>query len=98
MFIVVFFLLKKGYPQLGLYSLDSFWISFFLLEFLLVQGSIYWYVKWKGFKKENTTLTPMQVTKSFKNLKKINIGLIIIMIFILEFDFLKLYPSLPLVA
>lgn len=96
MFIVVFFLLNKVYPQLRLYSLTSFWISFFLLEFLLVQGSIYWYAKWKILKKENTTVTPIQVVKRFKNLKKFNIGLIIITMFIFAFDFLKLYPSLPL--
>ena len=89
MFIVVFFLLNKVYPQLRLYSLTSFWISFFLLEFLLVQGSIYWYAKWKILKKENTTVTPIQVVKRFKNLKKFNIGLIIITMFIFAFDFLK---------
>lgn len=96
MFIVVFFLLNKVYPQLRLYSLISFWISLFLLEFLLVQGSIYWYAKWKRLKKENTTVTPIRIVKNFKNLKKFNIGLIIITMFIFAFDFFKWYPSLPL--
>lgn len=96
MFIVVFFLLNKVYPQLRLYSIASFWISFFLLEFLLVQGSMYWYVKWRRLKKENTTVTPMQTVKNFKNLNKTNIGLIIITMFIFAFDFFKWYQSLPL--
>lgn len=96
MFIVVLFLLNKVYPQLRLYSLTSFWISFFLLEFLLVQGGIYWYVKWKRLKKENTIVTPIQILKSFKILKKYNICLIIVTMFIFAIDFFKYYPSLPL--
>lgn len=61
-----------------------------------MQGSIYWYAKWKRLKEENIIETPIQVVKSFKNLKKFNIGLIIITIFIFAFDFLKLYTSLTL--
>jgi hypothetical protein len=42
-FIIVSYLLNRTYPVLQLYSLASFWVSFFLLVFLLVQGSMYWY-------------------------------------------------------
>ena len=95
-FITLIFLLKRVYPQLRLYSLTSFWISFFLLEFLLVQGSIYWYAKWKRLKIENTTITSIKIIKRYKNLKKLNIVLIIVLIFIFVFDFFKWYPSVPL--
>src|SRR5690554_2694570 len=77
MFIVVFFFLNKVYPQLRLYSLSFFLLSFFLLEFLLVQGSIYWYTKWKRLKVENTIKTSIETIKRYKSLKKLNIILIL---------------------
>ncbi|WMM26293.1 hypothetical protein RBU61_06365 [Tissierella sp. MB52-C2] len=95
-FIVLIFLLKRVYPQLRMYSLTSFWSSFFLLEFLLVQGCIYWYAKWKRLKIENTTITSIKTVKRYKNLKKLNIALIIVLIFIFVFDCFKWYSSVPL--
>ena len=65
-FIIVSFLLNKANPQLQLYSLTSFWVSFFLLEFLLVQGSTYWYSKWRRLKSENTSVTPIGMVQPFK--------------------------------
>ena len=65
-FIIVSFLLNKANPQLQLYSLTSFWVSFFLLEFLLVQGSIYWYSKWRRLKSENTSVTPIRMVQRIK--------------------------------
>ncbi len=97
-FLVLIFLLEKSYPQLRLYSLTFFWSSFFLLDFLLVQGSMYWFGKWKILKKENSTVTPVRVIKGFKNLKKLNICLLIVSIFALVFDFLRSYPLVPLVS
>ncbi len=95
-FIFVSFLLNKAYPKLQLYSLASFWLSFFLLEFLLVQGSVYWHAKRKRLKKENISVTPVGIVKQLKNLKKWNIGLMIVSPFMFVFDFVKWYPSLPL--
>ena len=95
-FIIVSYLLNKAYPQLHLYSLISFWVSFFLLEFLLVQGSVYWHTKWKRLKKENISVTPIRLVKRLKNLKKWNIGLMIVLPFMFGFDFFKWHPSLPL--
>src|SRR3954462_12943394 len=93
-FIIVSSLLNRAYPLLQLYSLFSFWISFFLLEFLLVQGGVYWHTKWKRLTKENISVTPVQLVKRLKKLKKWNIGLIIVSPFIFVFDFFKWYPSL----
>lgn len=55
-FVVIGYLLHLTYPELQLYSLSSFWASSFLLEFLLLQGTVYWYVKWKRLKKETILL------------------------------------------
>lgn len=95
-FIAVIVLLNQGYPQLRLYSLTSFLTSFFLLEFLLAQGSIYWYVKWKRLKIENTTVTPIQIIKRFKKLAKLNVALMVVSGSAFVYDFFRWYPSLPL--
>ncbi len=95
-FIIVSFSLNKAYPLLQLYSLFSFWVSFFLLEFLFVQGSVYWHAKWKRLMKENISVTPVRLFKQIKNLEKWNIGLIIVSPIMFVFDFFKWYPSLPL--
>lgn len=42
MFPLLFILQFWGYPDLKLQFFFSFWISFFLLEFLLLQDSFYW--------------------------------------------------------
>ena len=95
-FIIVSFLLNKANPQLQLYSLTSFWVSFFLLEFLLVQGSTYWYSKWRRLKSENTSVTPIGMVHRLKKVQKWNIGLMIVPPFMFVFDVVKWYPSLPL--
>lgn len=69
-FIFTSYLLNYAYPTLYLYSLYSFWVSFLLLEFLLLQGTVYWYVKWKRLKKEKTSVTPIGVIQYLKMLKK----------------------------
>lgn len=76
-FIFTSYLLNYAYPTLHLYSLNSFWVSFLLLEFILLQGVIYWYVKWKRLKKEKTSVTPIRIIQYLKILKKINIAFII---------------------
>jgi len=58
-FIFTSYLLNYAYPTLHLYSLYSFWVSFLLLEFILLQGVIYWYVKWKRLKKRKHLLRPL---------------------------------------
>lgn len=58
-FIFTSYLLNYAYPTLHLYSLYSFWVSFLLLEFILLQGVIYWYVKWKQLKKRKHLLRPL---------------------------------------
>ncbi|KAA0955457.1 general stress protein [Sporosarcina sp. ANT_H38] len=96
MFALISYLYNITYPGLRLYSLYSFWVSFFLLEFLLLQGTVYWYTKRKRLKRENTSRTPVHVVRKLKSLKKINIGLIIVSLAMFVLDFFKWYPSLPL--
>jgi hypothetical protein len=95
-FIIVSFLFNKANPQLQLFSLFSFWASFFLLEFLLVQGIMYWYSKWRRLRSENTSVTPIAIVQRLKKVQIWNIVLMIVVPFIFVFDLVKWYPSLPL--
>ncbi|HDR7515111.1 general stress protein [Bacillus mobilis] len=95
-FIFTSYLLNYAYPTLHLYSLYSFWVSFLLLEFILLQGTLYWYVKWKRLKKEKTSVTPIRVIQYLKILKKINIAFIITGFITFTIDFVIWYPHLPL--
>ncbi|MDM5153168.1 general stress protein [Bacillus sp. DX1.1] len=95
-FVFLSYLINYVYPKLHLYSLYSFWISFLLLEFLLLQGTVYWYVKWKRLKKEKTSITPVWIVQRLKNLQKVNIGMIIAGLIMFVIDFFYWYPLLPL--
>ncbi|MGE7883817.1 general stress protein [Bacillus sp. NPDC094077] len=95
-FIFTSYLINYAYPTLHLYSLYSFWVSFLLLEFLLLQGTAYWYIKWQRLKKEKTSITPIGIIQYLKMLKKINIGLIITGLIMFIIDFSNWYPQFPL--
>lgn len=95
-FVPVSFLLNYSFPNLQLYSLYSFWISFILLEFLLLQGTIYWYVKLKRLRNENNPITPLKVIRQLHYLKTVNMAIIITAFVVFAFDCIKWYPSLPL--
>nr|WP_295971237.1 general stress protein [uncultured Bacillus sp.] len=94
-FILFSFLLNRSFPELRLYSLFSFWFSFFILEFLLAQGAIYWHSKWQRLKKENCSITPIQIVKRFKRIQKWNVGLIATGVIPFILDFLKWHSALP---
>lgn len=64
-FIFLSLLFNRVFPELRIYSLYSFWVSFILLEFLLLQGTVYWYVKWKRLIIERNSITPIQIVKLF---------------------------------
>lgn len=95
-FVPVSYLLNYAFPNLQLYSLYSFWVSFILLEFLLLQGTIYWYVKLKRLRNENNPITPIKVVRQLHCLKTVNMVMIMTAIVVFAFDFIKWYPSLPL--
>ncbi|MFJ8248164.1 general stress protein [Peribacillus asahii] len=95
LFVFVSYLLNRAYPSLQLYSLYSFWVSFLFLEFLLLQGTIYWYKKLKRLRSENTSITPIRTVRQLQRFKKLNMVLIIVSIIVFVFDFVKWYPSLP---
>lgn len=91
-FLFLSYLLNSVYPNLHLYSLGSFWISFFLLEFLLLQGTIYWHLKLKQLKKQYTPNTTINSIQKFKFLKKLN-GFLIFAPFIAFVTDLYLWKS-----
>lgn len=96
LFIPLSFFINYTYPELQLYSLLSFWISFFLLEFILIQGTYYWHSKWKCLITENKSITPIKTVRLLGKLKTINVGIIICSIILFVTDILVKYPSLPI--
>ncbi|MCC3647066.1 general stress protein [Cytobacillus oceanisediminis] len=95
MFVFISYLVNYTYPDLHLYSLFSFWSSFLLLELLLLQGSIYWFVKWKRLKKENTSAAPIRLVEHLWTIKKWNIATILIIPAAFIADFYMWQPSIP---
>ncbi len=66
------YLLNSVYPNLHLYSLGAFWASFLLVEFLLLQGTIYWRIKLKQLIKANNSFSFINTIRRFMFLKKLN--------------------------
>lgn len=52
--------------------------AFFLLEFILLQGSYYWYLKLKQVQQNDFTSLPNAQLRTFANLKRLNTWLIVI--------------------
>jgi len=94
-FVFVGYLINYVYPNLQLYSLYSFWVSFILLEFLLLQGTMYWYAKLKRLRNEKTSITPLKIVRQLHLLKKLNLILIITSSIAFIFDCIIWYQSLP---
>lgn len=94
-FVILSLLINHNYPDLKLYSLFSFWTAFLLLEFLLLQGSMYWYIKFKRFRNEKTYITPANVVCRLIKLRKLNLLLIAIPLLAFIYDFFRLQPPLP---
>lgn len=95
MFIPVSFGLNYGFPNLMLYSLFSFWTSFILLEFIFLQGTIYWREKLKRLRNNDTRTTSIKLIRQlilFKRINKIIIGAGIVAFAI---DFIRWNSALP---
>ncbi|MEC2055978.1 general stress protein [Peribacillus psychrosaccharolyticus] len=95
MFVFLSYVVNKVYPELHLYSLLSFWMSFFLLEFLLLQGAAYWCAKLNMLKRKNSSETPVHIVRKLKSLEKFTIGLFIVSLVLFVIDLLRFYPTLP---
>lgn len=85
-----------AYPNLSLYSLFFFWSAFLLLELLLIQGAVYWYIKLQRLKKEKISTTPVHVVKRYKGMKNINLSLFCIPPIMLLVDYFIWKSSLPM--
>ncbi|MGM0777140.1 MAG: general stress protein [Bacillota bacterium] len=96
LFVSISYLVNYTYPDLHLYSLFSFWSSFLLLEFILLQGSIYWFVKWKRLKRENTSVAPFTLVQRLRVSKKWNLGLITVIPGAFVADCMIWHPAFPL--
>ncbi|URM34673.1 general stress protein [Cytobacillus firmus] len=95
MFVFISYLVNFTYPDLQLYSLFSFWSSFLLLEFILLQGTIYWFVKWKRLKRENTSVAPVTLVQRLWITKKWNVGMITVIPGAFVADYVIWHPAVP---
>lgn len=95
LFIPVSYLFNKAAPELHLYSLVSFWSSFTLLLFLLLQGSYYWYSKLQRLKTENTSTTPLPVVRFLYRMKNINAVVIGLAVLPFIIDLVRYIDNLP---
>ncbi|EWG11278.1 hypothetical protein [Cytobacillus firmus] len=95
-FVSISYLVNYTFPDLHLYSLFSFWSSFLLLEFILLQGSIYWFVKWKRLKRENTSVAPMRLVLWLRVSNKWNLGMITGIPCAFVADYMIWHPAFPL--
>lgn len=50
--------------------------AFLLLEFLLLQGSFYWYLKWRQARRRDFSNLPEYQLKLFRGLKRVNLFLL----------------------
>ncbi|WP_019394563.1 hypothetical protein [Priestia filamentosa] len=95
MFPIIYAVSFFAYQDLKLHFLFSFWLSFFLLEFILLQGSLYWRVKLKQLKKESSIILPQRVVRTLQVLETANGGLLLLTLLFFVIDFLIWYPNIP---
>jgi len=86
MWILYIQLFEWSVPYLTSYS--SLY-AFLLLEFILIQGSYYWYLKLKQVQQNDYTALPNGQLRTFMNFKRLNSWLILIGLFILIYQFIS---------
>lgn len=89
MFIGLSYLWNRTFPDYHLYTLFSFWASFLLFLFILVQGTIYWYSKRKQLQTSNSVEAPVPVLNSLRICKRLNVALIVFIPIMFIFDMSK---------
>ncbi|MGP4079970.1 general stress protein [Pseudalkalibacillus sp. R45] len=96
LFIFLSYFINRTYPGLHLYSLYSFWLSFGLLEFILLQGSLYWYVKRRQLQTIGSPITPLSLVNRLYHLQKWNLFIILVGPLIFVWDVFMWNPQLPI--
>ncbi|MFJ7746909.1 hypothetical protein [Peribacillus sp. NPDC097295] len=66
--------------------------AFVLLEFILLQGSLFWFLKWKQAKQKKYVQLPYTQLRMFLLFKKINFVLIVIGALVLVYQIIK-FPA-----
>ena len=74
-FAIVVYLLVERFPELRLLSHWPFWSAFLTLEFILLQGSLYWFLKYRSLQMKSASM-PSGATRSFRILQILDLGLI----------------------
>ncbi|HLU22753.1 MAG TPA: hypothetical protein VKZ77_09770 [Bacillaceae bacterium] len=77
-----FYLPQSGWFEHYVKTIPSLF-AFILLEFILLQGSFYWYLKWKQVSNKDFSNLPISYLRLFSLFKKLNVLLILIGIIIL---------------
>ena len=95
-FLIVFYFFNLTYPQFQLSILSSFIVSFFLLLFILGQGSVYWFIKWRRLKQMGTADIPNKLLLYLKITKKVNLFtlMFIPVLFVIDYQVRSLDVSL----
>ncbi|MFJ7859346.1 hypothetical protein ACIQZM_15785 [Peribacillus sp. NPDC097206] len=62
--------------------------AFVVLEFILLQGSLYWFLKWKQAKQKKFVGLPSAQLRIFRAFKKINMVLILIGLLVAVYQFI----------
>lgn len=77
LFVIVWILYLKTYDWAPDYlaALPTIY-AFFLLEFILLQGTYYWFLKWKQVKQKDFSHLPTRQLKVFAFFKRLNLLLI----------------------
>ncbi|CAM3989939.1 general stress protein [Mesobacillus zeae] len=83
------------FPDMELHTLFSFWLSFFILEFILLQGFLYWYVKYRRLMMTGCSLTPEWLIRLLKTCKRINIILLSVTFIVMLAEFMIAPVSIP---
>lgn len=62
----------------------------------MLQGSIYWVVKWKRLKRENTSVAPIRLIQRLRVSEKWNLGIITVIPGAFMADYMIWHPAVPL--
>lgn len=90
MFIVVWLMYMQSFERFERYltSYTSIY-AFILLEFILLQGTYYWFLKWRQVKQKDFTNLPNEKLRFFAMFNKINLVLITIGLGIFIYVFIE---------
>ncbi|KAA0546997.1 general stress protein [Bacillus sp. BGMRC 2118] len=95
MFIGLSYMWNQTFPTYQLYSLYSFWGSFSVFLFILVQGSVYWYSKQKQLRNFHSMKVPYSVLRGLQLCKTTNMICILFIPLLFILDGILFWSDIP---